>query len=293
MLILVDEQTLLGGCHCECAPAVFADEVATRVTSLAVAGVVAVDVATLADAGMVTVGVADLADAGMAFPADLARVVAADVTTLADAGLVTVGITNLADAGMAFATDPAGAVTVGVTGLADGVDVLECSGGDVRWDDRMLPENWYCTGTPIVQDGDCQFVNYVGCATMEVSCVAAECSGSLSTCLFDQLCPVVKYMTCWEKIEAMSDDSYDSYEGADGQPGDFDYDDPRDYEEWCAWNDVDEDEGYYAPFPPNVKDGNFFSEVVVIDSVVYEPSKEEMPVSEGPDLDTHDDCGTC
>ena len=27
----------------------------------------------------------------------------------------------------------------------------------------------------------------------------------------------------------------------------FDYDDPRDYEEWCAWNDVDEDEGYYVP----------------------------------------------
>ena len=27
---------------------------------------------------------------------------------------------------------------------------------------------------------------------------------------------------------------------ADDQPGSFDYDDPRDYEEWCAWNDVDE-----------------------------------------------------
>ena len=67
-------------------PAVFADEVTTRVTSLAVAGVVAADVATLANAGMVTVCVADLADAGMAFPANLAGVVAADVTALADAG---------------------------------------------------------------------------------------------------------------------------------------------------------------------------------------------------------------
>ena len=31
----------------------------------------------------------------------------------------------------------------------------------------------------------------------------------------------------------------------------------RDYEEWCAWNDVEEDEGYYAPFPPDVA-GIFF-----------------------------------
>ena len=100
-----------GGCRYECASAVFADEVAASVTSLAVAGaaspadlarVVAVDVSTLADAGMVTVGVADLANAGMVFPADLAGVVAADVTTLAKARMVTVGVADLADAGMAF-----------------------------------------------------------------------------------------------------------------------------------------------------------------------------------------------
>ena len=78
---------------------------------------------------------------------------------------------------------------------------------------------------------------------------AAECSGSLATCSSEESCPVVNYMTCWEKLEAMSDDSYDSYEGADGPLGYFDYDDPRDCEEWCAWNDVDEDKGYYAPFP--------------------------------------------
>ena len=82
----------------------------------------------------------------------------------------------------------------------------------------------------------------------------------------------------------MSDDSYASYEGADGQPEYFDYDHPRDYEEWCAWNDVDEDEGYYAPFPPNVEGGVLFSEVVVVNSVGYEPSKE------GPDIDNYDDC---
>ena len=61
------------------------------------------------------------------------------------------------------------------------------------------------------------------------------------------------YMTCWEKLEAMSDASYDSYE-----PGYFDYDDPSDYEEWCDWNDVDEDEGYYDPFPPECGGRVFF-----------------------------------
>ena len=35
----------------------------------------------------------------------------------------------------------------------------------------------------------------------------------------------------------------------DSQPGSFDYDDPSDYEEWCDWNDVDVEEGYYDPFP--------------------------------------------
>ena len=101
---------------------------------------------------------------------------------------------------------------------------------------------------------DHQYVKYVGCAPMEVSGVApvAECSGSLSTCSSDQSCPTMACITCWDKFEAMSDDSYDSYEGVDGRPDYFDYDDPRDYEEWCAWNDIDEDEGYYVPFQPDV-----------------------------------------
>ena len=29
---------------------------------------------------------------------------------------------------------------------------------------------------------------------------------------------------------------------------------PRDFDEWCAWNDVDEEEGYYAPCSPDVMD---------------------------------------
>ena len=77
-----------------------------------------------------------------------------------------------------------------------------------------------------------------------------------------------------------------------GHPEYFDYNDPKDYEEWCAWNDVDEDEGYYVPFPQDVAGGFFFEavlemdlETVVVDSVVHEPSKEEILVSEGPGLD--------
>ena len=31
--------------------------------------------------------------------------------------------------------------------------------------------------------------------------------------------------------------------GGGGGAGSFDYDDPMDFEEWCAWNDVDEEEG--------------------------------------------------
>ena len=228
------------------------------------AGGVTVGVAALVNAGTVTVGVADSADAGRSSPADLAVVVAADVAALANAGmvtvcvadlavagLVTVAVTDLADAGMVFPADLTGAVTIGVAPMAVGgiairnsnpadpvgaVTVGVGGGGDVSWADRMLPGNGRHVWTPSLQGVDCQYVNYVGCAPMEVSGVAqlAECSGTLATCSSDQSCPAVDYMTCWEKLEAMSDDSYDSYEWVDGRPEHFDYDDPRDYEEWCA-----------------------------------------------------------
>ena len=95
---------------------------------------------------------------------------------------------------------------------------------------------------------DRQYANYVGYVPMEMSEVVpiVGCSGSLLTGSPDQLCAARDNMTCWDTRETMSDDSYDSYEGVDGQPGYVDYDDPRGYKEWCAWNDVDEDEEYYA-----------------------------------------------
>ena len=148
---------------------------------------------------------------------------------------------------MTFLSDPAGAVAVGVADLADVVDVSRCGSGHVGWDDRTLPGDGHRTWIPSQQDVDRQYVSYVGCAPMQMSGLVpvAGCSGSLSACSPDLSCPAADYVTCWEKLEAMSDDSYDSediyYSSGEvgGQPECFDYDDPRDYEEWCAWNDVD------------------------------------------------------
>ena len=54
-------------------------------------------------------------------------------------------------------------------------------------------------------------------------------------------------MSYWERFEVLGDDSYGYEDGLSGQPGYFDYDDPRDCEEWCDWNDADAAEGYYHP----------------------------------------------
>ena len=66
------------------------------------------------------------------------------------------------------------------------------------------------------------------------------------------------------------------------------YDDLGDYEEWCAWSYVDVEEGYYAPFPPDVEgrvvspDTVFGedSDAVAIASVEHETGNENIPVSE-------------
>ena len=73
--------------------------------------------------------------------------------------------------------------------------------------------------------------------------LAAGCS-----CSFGPY-PITDHMTYWERHESLGEDSYNCYGGIDSQLSYFDYDDPMDYEEWCAWNDVDEEEGYYAHFP--------------------------------------------
>ena len=80
-------------------------------------------------------------------------------------------------------------------------------------------------------------------------------SGLFGTVLSGPWCPVTNDMTYWERFDALGGDSYDYDEGVDSQPGFFDYDDPWDYEEWCDWNDVDVEEGYYDPFQPDVREG--------------------------------------
>ena len=196
-----------------------------------------------------------LADAGMAFPSDPAGVVTVGVAPLADAGMVTIGVTDLADAravsladaGMAFPADPA----------ADG---LEYCGGGISCGDRVSPGVWCRERTQIQNDLDCQHVNYVSCDPVGMGCTvqADGCTGSFGTLLSGPLCPITDDMTYWEKLDALGGDSYDYDEEVDSQPGSFDYDDPRDYDKWYDWNDVDVEEGYYDPFQPNVE-GRFVS----------------------------------
>ena len=184
-----------------------------------------------------------LADAGMAFPADLAGGVTIEVASLAYTAMAfpadialeaTIGVTSLADARM---------VTLAVTDLANAapVDVAgvpECGGGVVSWGDRLSPGVW-CRGRTLIQNNfDSQFINSVRCDSANTGCTVPSdgSAGSFGTLLSG---PVTDDMTYGERLEALGGDSYDYVEVVDSQPGSFDYDDPRDYEEWCDCNDVD------------------------------------------------------
>ena len=77
-----------------------------------------------------------------------------------------------------------------------------------------------------------------------------------------------------------------------GQPGSFDYDDPRDYEEWCDWNDADIEEGYYHPDRLNEEGGFvYFKDVfepdmdpIVVASVISDAEHAEVHSSESSDI---------
>ena len=113
-------------------------------------------------------------------------------------------------------------------------------------------------------------------------------AGSFGTLLSGPMYPVTDDITYWERLEALGGDTYDYVEGIDSQPGSFDYDDPRDYGEWCAWNDVDIEEGYYDPFQPNegggfVSPGDAFgmdTDTVVVASVVCEAKQVDLQIPE-------------
>ena len=78
---------------------------------------------------------------------------------------------------------------------------------------------------------------------MDYAVPAYGYTGSFGTLLPGLLCPAMDDMTYYERLEALGDDSYDYDDGVDSRPGSFDYDDPRDYEEWCDCNDLDVAEG--------------------------------------------------
>ena len=61
------------------------------------------------------------------------------------------------------------------------------------------------------------------------------------TLLSEPLCVITDDMTYQEKIEALSGTICDIDDVNDNTPGYFDYDDPRDYEEWCGWDDPGDD----------------------------------------------------
>ena len=115
---------------------------------------------------------------------------------------------------------------------------------------------------------------------------------SLETLLCDPRCPVTEDMNYWETLEVLGNDSYDYEDEAGGQPGSFDYDDPRDYKEWCDWNDADIEEGYYDPDRLNEEGGFvYFKDVfgadmdlIVVASVISEAEQAEVHSSKSPDI---------
>ena len=134
----------------------------------------------------------------------------------------------------------------------------------------------------------------MSCDPVSMGCTvpADGCIDSFGTLLSGPLCPVMDDMTYWEKLEALGGDTYDYDAGVDSQPGPFDYDDLRNYEEWCDRNDVNVEKGYYNPFQPDEK-GRFVSPVdafgmdtdaVVVASVMSEVKNVELQISELPGL---------
>ena len=90
-----------------------------------------------------------------------------------------------------------------------------------------------------------QFVGSVSCNPVDVNYTMPtdDPKQLLGNFLSSQICPVIHEMTDWDRHEALGGDSYGYYGDFDSPPGFSDYDDPRDYREWCDWSDVEEDDG--------------------------------------------------
>ena len=150
----------------------------------------------------------------------------------------------------------------------------------------------------IQNDLDYQHVDYMSCdpVSMDYAVPADGHTCSFEMLLSEPLCAITDDMTYQEKIETLIGTIYDYDDVIDNQPGYFDYDDPRDYEEWCDWNDPDIVEGYYDPLQPDVEGGfvlprtdfGVSTETVVAASVLF---SADLSFSEMPDLTSDFDPG--
>ena len=95
----------------------------------------------------------------------------------------------------------------------------------------------------ICDDSIWQCVGLVGCDSDCVDqAVPERCDEyPFRTLLSEPLCVIMDDMTYQEKIGSLSGTIYDYDDVNDNTPGYFDYDDPRDYEEWCGWDDPGDD----------------------------------------------------
>ena len=231
------------------------------------AGIVTVGVASLAYGGA-----ASLADAGAASPADLARAVTVDaaapavagVASLADAGVASLAAAGCVDGVMRKLPVPICARTGEIT-LQQEYVVRDCLAvdGSVSGDCQMgcgdcVSATTWCQGTLGVCDkSGWQCVAYV---SYDPDCgdhpVTKDDDGNpfrTMTVLAEPFCVVTDYMTYQERIEALSGTIYDYDDVLDNTPDYFDYDDHRDYEEWCGWNYLADDNslGYFDNSNPH------------------------------------------
>ena len=108
----------------------------------------------------------------------------------------------------------------------------------------------------------------------------------------DPGCPVTDDMSYWDRLEVLGDDSYGYDDDLSGHAGYFDYDDPRDYEEWCDWNDAVAAEGYCHPAHMHEEGGFVYfkdafgpdMDSVVVSSVVCAAVPVEGHSSDLPDI---------
>ena len=129
------------------------------------------------------------------------------------------------------------------------------SDGGVDCDECVAPDGW-CRDMPEVSDDSSwQHIGYVGCDPDCVDRTAPEGGdGYPFRTLLSELIFVITDMTYQEKIEALSGTIYDYDDVVDNTPGYFDYNDPRNYEEWCGWDDPGDDDVYYDPYCLDVTD---------------------------------------